>query len=56
MTRRREYPEEDSGNDGSRRSHSNRDPLIAGDIQTKVGDPLTGEDTLMENPQRRISS
>ena len=38
-----------------------RDPLIEGDIQTKVGDPLTREDTLMEDPlvmedpQRRIS-
>ena len=27
-----------------------RDPLIEGDIQTKVGDPLTEEDTLMEDP------
>ena len=26
------------------------DPLIEGDIQTKVGDPLTKEDTLMEDP------
>ena len=25
------------------------DPLIEGDIQTKVGDPLTKEDTLMED-------
>ena len=26
------------------------DPLIDEDIQTKVGDPLTEEDTLMEDP------
>ena len=26
------------------------DALIEGDIQTKVGDPLTEEDTLMEGP------
>ena len=26
------------------------DPLIEGGIQTKVGDPLTEEDTLMEDP------
>ena len=26
------------------------DPLIEGDIQTKVGDPLTEEDTLIEDP------
>ena len=27
-----------------------RDPMIEGDIQTKVGDPLTEEDTLMKDP------
>ena len=27
-----------------------RDPLIEGDIQTKEGDPLTEEDTMMEDP------
>ena len=27
-----------------------RDPLREGHIQTKVGDPLTEEDTLMEDP------
>ena len=27
-----------------------RDPLIEGDILTEVGDPLTEEDTLVEDP------
>ena len=27
-----------------------RDPLIEGDIQTKVGDSLIKEDSLMEDP------
>ena len=49
-TTRREYPGEDGNNDGSRRPHRDWRPLIEGDIQTKEGDPLTEEDTLMEDP------
>ena len=46
-TKRREYPGGDSNNDGSRRPYRDQRPPDRGSIQTKVGDPLTKEDTLM---------
>ena len=49
-TRRREYSGGDSNNDSPRRPHRDCRPPDRGDIQIGVGDLLTEEDTLMENP------
>ena len=49
-TRGREYPEEDSDNDGSRRPHRNQRPPDRGRYPNQGGRPLTEEDTLMEDP------
>ena len=48
-SRRREYLGGDSDSNGPRRPHI-RDPMIEGDILTEVVDPLTEEDTLVEDP------
>ena len=50
LTRRREYPGGGSNNNGPRRPHRDQRPPIVEDILTEVGDPLTVEDTLMEDP------
>ena len=50
MPRRREYPGGDSAMMMIIEGHIEiGDPLREGDIQTKVGDPLTKEDTLIED-------
>ena len=48
MPRRSKYPGGDSNDDDYRRPHRDQTPPEK-DIQTKVGDPLTKEDTLMED-------
>ena len=48
-TRGREYGEEESDNDGSRRPHRNWRPPNEGRYPNQGGDPLTKEDTLIEN-------
>ena len=50
MTRRREYPEEDGDNDGSRRPHRNWRLPDRGRYPNQGGRPLTEENTLMEDP------
>ena len=50
-TRRREYPGEDSDNDGSRRTHRDWRPPDRGRYPNLGVTPLTKEDTLMEDPQ-----
>ena len=49
-TRRREYPAGDSNDEVLEGCTEIGDPLREGDIQTKVEDPLTKEDTLIEDP------
>ena len=47
MPRRKEYPGGDGDDDDYRRPHRDQRPMREGDIQTKVGDPLAEEDTLI---------